>query len=155
MQLRRIVSKSSSSPSRAGGLSLSARRKKLRNSISATATRPRRLILESLETRALLTYTYPLGATPNDTAEYMLGDIAVNVVLLESDAGIAPSDNGSLVLSNGTHVTYTPENWTPSAIADVESKVTAGEQWWKDTFTNTFRNAPADSLNFHINFQYA
>ncbi|HEY2411114.1 MAG TPA: dockerin type I domain-containing protein [Pirellulaceae bacterium] len=112
--------------------------------------------MESLETRALLTaYTYPFGATPNDTAEYMLGDIAVNVVLMESDPAIAPNDNGNITLDGGTTVTYTPENWTPSAISAVKTNVQAGLQWWKDTFANMFPNAPADSLNFDINWQYA
>src|SRR5262245_25177241 len=59
----------------------------------ARQSRLRTLRLELLETRALLTYTYPYGAMPDDTGEYMLGDVTVNVVLMESDPSMAPYDN--------------------------------------------------------------
>jgi hypothetical protein len=156
------VSKSSSPSGRARGPFVPARTKKHR-----TRVQPRRLFLESLETRALLTtYTYPYGATVDDTGEYMLGKIAVNVVLMESDSAMAPHDNGVLHQidpnsGNITTVNYTPENWTPAEIADVESKVTAAMKWWKDTFVHMFPDAPmlptapADSLSFDINFKYA
>ena len=32
---------------------------------------------------------------PDDTGEYMLGDVAVNVVLMESDPTMAPYDNNA------------------------------------------------------------
>jgi hypothetical protein len=91
----------------------------------------------------------------------MLGDVAVNVVLLESDPNIAPGDNGNLVLGNGTHVTYTPENWTQTTIDAAEANVQAGLDWWVATLDKMFPTKPASAdpnakrLNFEINWQYA
>lgn len=121
---------------------------------------PRRLLIECLETRAVLTtYTYPFGASPNDVAEYMLGDVAVNVVLMESDASIAPNDNGTIEqkVTGSTPVTinYTPENWTPSLIAAAKTKVADGLQWWKDTLHTMFPSTSSKLLDFKINWQYA
>src|SRR4029079_17407882 len=136
LQLRRIVSKNRSQSGRARGPSWATPVRKRRASVQ-----PRRLILESLETRALLTYAYPYGATPDDTGEYMLGKIAVNVVLMESDSSMAPHDNGTLHQYDPksgaiSTVTYTPENWSPEEIAAVEQKVTDAMKWWKDTFVH-------------------
>ena len=47
----------------------------------------RRLILESLESRALFA-GLPFGASPDDTAEFMLGRVAVTPVFLESNGQI-------------------------------------------------------------------
>lgn len=143
--------------SRVGGSASSALKVQRR---TRQMVQTRRLFLESLETRALLTtYTYPLGATPDDTGEYMLGEVAVNVVLMESDASIAPFDNGTIVqkLSGGSPVTisYTPENWTPSLIAAAKTKVADGLQWWEDTLHTMFPNAPSNLLDFKINWQHA
>lgn len=156
MQLRRIVSNNRSESGRARGLSRRAPGKNR----CATAG-PRRLLVESLETRALLTYAYPYGATPDDTGEYMLGKIAVNVVLMESDSSLAPHDNGTLhqiVPGSGgsvSTVTYTPENWTADEITAAKKNVTDAMQWWVDTFKKAFPNAPANSLVFDINFTHA
>jgi hypothetical protein len=122
----------------------------------------RSLRLELLETRALLTYTYPYGASPDDTGEYMLGDVAVNVVLMESDPTMAPYDN------NPTNDPVHPghglpvENWNsdPSAtgidsIATIKQNVSTALQWWKDTLVKMFPDAPANLLDFHINWTYA
>lgn len=122
----------------------------------ARSRRFRALIVETLETRALLTgYTYPYGAMPDDTGEYMLGDVAVNVVLMESDPTLAPYDNNSL--SDPVHPGRgsPAEDWTTEQIAAIKSNIQSGLQWWKDTLTNMFPSAPANLLNFHINWQYA
>ena len=81
--------------------------------------RSRRSFLERLEDRALLT-GMPYGALPDDTGEYMLGDVYVNVVLMESDSSLAPFDNST-------------ENWTGAEIADVKSRISDGLKWWQDT----------------------
>ena len=58
----------------------------------------------------------PLGASNRDNSEYMLGEILVNVVVLES---------------------YGPdelETWTPQNLEQVTSAVDQGLQWWEDLF---------------------
>jgi hypothetical protein len=65
----------------------------------ASTLKRRRAWLEILEDRSLLA-SLPFGALPDDTAEYMLGDVLVSVVLLESDSSLSPFDAGT-------------ENWTP------------------------------------------
>jgi hypothetical protein len=120
----------------------------------------RRLKIEALEPRALLTYSYPFGAAPQDTGEYMLGDVAVNVVLMESDPAIAPHDNGAITSINAKtgqpqSIQYTAEDWTATSINNAKKKVQDAIDWWQDTFEHMFPQAPSDSLNFHINFKYA
>ena len=94
---------------------------------------------------------------PDDTAEYMLGDVRVTVVLMESDNSI---DNGTITYPNPnnpaspfTH-TYTPENWNAGAIAAVKAKVTDGLNWWRDTL-DAMPNVRDGLLNFSIDWQYA
>jgi hypothetical protein len=145
------VSKPRSPRGRAGGPQSGSQRAPI-----ARLVRHRRLRLEPLETRALLTaYTYPYGAMPDDTGEYMLGDVAVNVVLMESDPTLAPYDNNSpsdpIHPGRGSPV----ENWDAAGIATVKANIEAGLQWWKATLANMFPNAPANILNFHVNYQYA
>ncbi|MCB9924064.1 MAG: hypothetical protein H6822_17920 [Planctomycetaceae bacterium] len=101
---------------------------------------------ESLEDRIALSAT-PFGAQPEDTAEFLLGTVNVSVVLLES--------NKVLSSDNPTVGTQQEENWTASSIAAVKQKVTDGLQWWVDTFYSEFPNAPAGSLDFHIDFTHA
>ncbi|MGI8982732.1 MAG: dockerin type I domain-containing protein [Pirellulaceae bacterium] len=81
--------------------------------------RSRRSVLERLEDRNLLT-GMPFGALPDDTAEYMLGDVYVNVVLMESDSSMSPFD-------------VSTENWTASEISDVKARITDGLKWWEET----------------------
>jgi hypothetical protein len=95
----------------------------------------RRLRLESLVSRDLLS-NVPLGATVNDTAEYMLGDVTVNVVLLESNGQVDGSS----------------ENWTAPQIADVKLRIEQGMQWWVETLENF---SPNSYLNFNFDFTYA
>jgi hypothetical protein len=59
----------------------------------------------------------PLGAAPADTAEFMLGRVAVVPVLLES--------NGKIDANT--------ENWTPALIEAAITKVRIGVNWWSET----------------------
>ena len=69
----------------------------------------------------------------DDTAEYMLGNVQVTVVLMESNTQISSVNNNS-------------ENWTAAAIATVKQRVQEGLKWWKDTLaTKTSKH----SLNFN------
>jgi hypothetical protein len=136
--------------------------------------RPRRLRrgirLEQLEGRALLAFgDLPFGAMPDDTGEYMLGDVRVNVVFMESDAtmtrrGGAPADNGSITyqLPNNPPTTttynYTPENWSnwnPTALELLKGRIANGLAWWRETLHARFPKAPTDALNFTIDWTYA
>jgi len=58
----------------------------------------------------------PLGATPQDTAEFMLGRVAVVPVLFESNGAISTNT----------------QNWTPQEIDAAIAKVRTGVQWWSD-----------------------
>lgn len=76
----------------------------------------RNLWVEQLESRKLLTAsTY--GAFQDDTAEYMLGSVAVTVVLLESN-GLADSST---------------ENWTDAHRQEVVQRIQDGLDWWKQS----------------------
>lgn len=58
--------------------------------------------------------TLPYGAGFYDTSEYMIGDIAVGIILLES--------NGSIDVST--------EDWTTTEESSVVSEIQAGLNWW-------------------------
>lgn len=58
----------------------------------------------------------PLGATPQDTAEFMLGSVTVTPIFLESDGSIDQQT----------------QNWTAAEIDSVLDKITAGANWWSD-----------------------
>ena len=90
---------------------------------------------ESLEKRALLT-SVPWGATSQDTAEFLLGDVVVNVVFMESNGAIDPST----------------EDWNPELTAQVKSNIEAGAQWWSDTLASF---SDVHELNFTFDYQYA
>lgn len=81
----------------------------------------------------------PFGALPDDTAEYMLGDVFVTVVLMESSTQTGPRNNNS-------------ETWTSAAITAVKQKVQEGLKWWEDTLA---QRATKHELNFQIDFTYA
>lgn len=84
-----------------------------RKNASTRASAKRKLCFESLEGRRVMA-TLPLGATAEDTGEFMLGRIAVTPVLLESDGTI---DRNT-------------ENWTPGHIAAVMDNIQTGLNWW-------------------------
>ncbi len=75
----------------------------------------RKLRLESLEDRRLMT-AMPFGATETDTAEFLLGRVAVTPVLLES--------NGRLDTST--------KDWTAAHKAEVLANIQTGLQFWVD-----------------------
>lgn len=100
----------------------------------------RRLNCERLEDRRLLS-AVPLGTFPDDTGEYMLGDVLVTVVLMESD------NNVSVVNPN-------TESWTPALIAATKQKVQTGIEWWEQTLATRFPNSP-HQLDFQFDFTYA
>jgi hypothetical protein len=95
----------------------------------------RRLAVEQLEDRHLLS-AIPVGAAPDDTAEYMLGDVSVTLVLMESDGSIDAST----------------EDWTPADIAAVQGKVAEGLRWWEETLA---LEGSKDSLHFLLDETYA
>ena len=97
--------------------------------------RHRRLAVENLESRNLFA-SLPFGAQPADTAEFMLGRIAVTPVLLES---------------NGTVDTST-ENWTASQINDVKDKITTAVTWWEDVLAT---KSTVHQLDFVVDNAFA
>ncbi|HUE73528.1 MAG TPA: dockerin type I domain-containing protein [Pirellulaceae bacterium] len=106
----------------------------------ASVGRLRRALLERLEDRYLLA-SIPFGALPDDTAEFMLGDVLVTVVLLESDSSISPFDAST-------------EDWTPDLISGVKSKVAEGLNWWTQTL-DAMENVRDGLLTFTIDWTYA
>ena len=81
----------------------------------------------------------PYGATLADTSEYMIGDVWVTVVLLESD---------------GTVDTET-EDWTQAEINQVKTEIQEGLTWWEDTLATAPAVTPLHDLTFHADFTYA
>jgi len=97
------------------------------------------LSVEALESRQLLA-SLPYGVLPDDTGEYMLGDIVVTVVLMESTPTMAPHDPST-------------ENWTAADKADVMTKVQTGLDWWKSLLAQKSPTMAAD-LNFYVDDTY-
>lgn len=81
-----------------------------------TRSRPRRLRLESLESRRLLA-AVPLGATVFDTGEFMLGSVGVVPVFFDSDGTLDPKT----------------QTWTPGEIEATLETITEGVNWWSET----------------------
>ncbi len=102
-------------------------------------TRPGRrrrgaLRLEPLESRRLLT---AFGAGPLNNSEFMLGDVGVRLVLMESDGTQDPNT----------------EDWTTDQIDQVIAEVTDGLQWWVDTLALSFSDR--HHLAFHLDTTHA
>jgi hypothetical protein len=97
--------------------------------------RSKRLVLESLEVRRVFA-VLPYGAFPEDTAEFMLGTVAVTPVFLES--------NGQIDANT--------ENWTPQRIQSVLQNINEGMQWWVDALAKV---SPIAQLEFKIDTSYA
>jgi len=93
---------------------------------------------ERLEQRRLLSAS-PYGVMPDDTGEFMLGDVTVSVVLMESNDNIGHQNDNS-------------ENWTTASINAVKVKVEEGLQWWVDTLGQI---TDKHQLNFNIDYTYA
>ena len=96
---------------------------------------------ESLEERIALSAT-PFGAQPEDTAEFLIGDVNVTVVLLES----SDDPNDFSFLNDNS------ETWNQSSINAVKAKVTEGLDWWVDTLAGV---TDKHQLNFNIDFTHA
>lgn len=79
----------------------------------------------------------PFGASEVDTAEYMLGDVYVNVVAFESDG----SRDANL------------EDWNDAYRNALKAKIQDGLKWWEDTLDISFPNNQHD-LNFQVDFNY-
>ena len=95
----------------------------------------RRLGVQNLEHRQLLA-ALPYGATEQDTAEFMLGDVLVNVVLFESDGSIDANT----------------ENWTPDSLQRTKDKIVEGLEWWETVLD---QQDTVHDLNFHLDFTFA
>jgi hypothetical protein len=105
--------------------------------------------VELLEDRVLLA-ALPFGAMPDDTGEYMLGDVHVTVVLMESDPTLTPFDNLPFPQGIGAPA----ENWTSDAINAIKTNVEAGMQWWVDTL-DALPNVRDGLLSFTYDWTYA
>ena len=95
----------------------------------------RRLAVEQLEDRTMLS-AIPFGAAPDDTAEYMLGDVSVTLVLMESDGSVDTST----------------EDWTPADIGLVKERVAEGLRWWEEALA---LEGSSHSLRFIVDDTYA
>jgi hypothetical protein len=101
--------------------------------VSGRSGRFRPLGLELLEPRTLLAGV-PLGALPQDTGEYMLGDVAVTLVLMESTGA------------------ESSEDWTSDSINAAKAKIQQALTWWEDTLA---AKSSIHSVRFHLDLQYA
>ncbi len=90
--------------------------------------------LEKLEPRWVRA-SLPFGAVPNDTAEYMLGRVAVTPIFLESTGQVDAST----------------ENWNSAHINEVYGKINEGFQWWKDLLAT---KSSVHSLDFVVDTTY-
>lgn len=96
--------------------------------------RSRRTQLQQLETRCLLAAN-PLGATPVDNAEFLLGTVAVTPVFFESH-----------------EVAGETQNWDPEEIDQVLAKIEEGVTWWSDLLDSL---DTVHSLDFVIDDTFA
>jgi hypothetical protein len=115
--------------------------------------------LEQLEGRALLAIgDLPFGAASDDTGEFMLGDVRVSVVLMESTAGdpdLPPGDNGTISYG-GQPITYTPENWSQwgeGPLEDLRQRIEQGVTWWADTL-DALPDVPDGLLSFSFDWTH-
>lgn len=78
----------------------------------------------------------PLGATPHDNAEFLLGTVAVTPIFLESDGSI---DTQS-------------QNWSAEEIDTVLANITTGVNWWSDALDQL---GTVHTLDFVVDDTYA
>lgn len=78
----------------------------------------------------------PFGASAQDTAEFLVGDVHVNVVFLESNGAIDPDT----------------EQWTPALASSVKTNIEQGVQWWSDTLA---KYSDVHSVDFTVDFTLA
>jgi hypothetical protein len=82
-------------------------------------------------------YSTTTGDTSGDTSEYMLGNVLLSVVLLESDGSIDPDT----------------ENWTQTQKDLVRAEIQEGADWWVSTLQRYFPNGK-NHLTFQIDWTY-
>ena len=80
----------------------------------------------------------PYGARASDTSEYMIGNVIVSLVLMESNGAIDPS----------------VASWTTTKINQVKTQVRRGLDWWENMFDINNPNSQI-KLNFIIDFTWA
>ncbi|MFW6171335.1 MAG: dockerin type I domain-containing protein [Planctomycetota bacterium] len=127
----------------------------------------RRARFEQLEPRILLS-SLPYGAGPDDTGEFMLGDVVATVVLFESNGSIDDNQedwnplerdaDGQVILDSEGRTINAAEG--PNLIEETKDRIVEGLAWWEDTLANFYElnydNVdPVHSLNFIHDFQYA
>jgi hypothetical protein len=101
-------------------------------------SRRRRLFFQKMEERQLLAGDVPLGATPVDTGEFLLGTVTVTPVFFESDGSIDPNT----------------QDWgdVPNEIDSTLAKIRESVDWWSSLLaTQTDKH----SLSFEIDDTYA
>lgn len=121
-------------------LKMSSKRKKFFSfaktpSFGRSKPAKRKLHVEILENRRVLT-ALPYGASELDLGEFMLGNVTVTPVFLES--------NGKLDVST--------ENWTSTHIQEVLDNIDEGLDWWVDTLAT---KTSIHELNFTVDTTYA
>lgn len=77
----------------------------------------RRLVLQTLDSRRMMAADAPLGATLEDTGEFLLGRVVVTPIFLDSN-GIADTKT---------------QQWDAGEIDEVIGRITEGVNWWSDT----------------------
>ncbi|MCO8123947.1 dockerin type I domain-containing protein [Stieleria sp. TO1_6] len=98
--------------------------------------RRRRLTVQPLESRQLLAADVPIGATPTDTGEFLLGTVTVTPVFFESDGSIDPNT----------------QNWSAAEIDATLVKIRESVDWWTDLLAT---QTSVHSLEFVIDDTYA
>lgn len=91
--------------------------------------------IEPLEARNLLTGV-PYGASSQDTGEFLLGEVTVNVVFLESNGAIDADT----------------EQWTEELRIGVKDRIEEGLQWWVDLLA---LHSDVHTLSFNVDYTYA
>jgi len=109
-------------------------RRARRSQPNCSRRRARAWGIEQLELRRLLAAT-PFGASPEDTGEFLLGDVYVTVVAFESD--------GSRDVST--------EDWNDDYRNDVKARVASGLEWWETTLAGV---TDKHELNFEVDYTY-
>ncbi|QEG02502.1 Dockerin type I repeat protein [Stieleria maiorica] len=89
-----------------------------------------------MEERRLLASDLPFGATPVDTAEFMLGTVTVTPVFFESDGSIDPQT----------------QDWTEAEIDEILAKIRDSVDWWSDLLAT---QTSVHTLDFVIDDHYA
>ncbi|WP_161604397.1 dockerin type I domain-containing protein [Roseiconus nitratireducens] len=96
----------------------------------------RRLQVEALERRQLMAADLPLGATPLDTGEFLLGSVTVTPVFFESDGSIDPNT----------------QDWTANEIDQTLDKIRASTDWWVNLLA---KKTSVHQLAFEIDETFA